>query len=209
MPIRDWAKIRQTLISIYNTKVIEKFGTTPSVEQQARLELLKIQSNDSALIAQSRIELFNLLFPAEYYAAVPEWWQVRLEANRPQMIFMFAEKLGTNNFDSAKYPITVPHPTASHYQTSPLPDYQKGQYEGILTLKDNSKVIINAISPEEADKVLKACKAIIIAEFLVGATQKIGPRSGVELLKINVSAKHVNYFSSGLKNTKPDWIDYF
>ncbi|MEH1871609.1 MAG: hypothetical protein V7K73_09270 [Nostoc sp.] len=145
----------------------------------------------------------------ECYAAVPEWWQVRIESNRPQMVFMFAEQLSEGNFDSAKYPITVPHPIIKHYETSPLPPYQKGQYEGILILKDNSKIIINAISTEEAEKVLSAIKEIIIPEFLEGAIQKIAQRRGVKLLTITVHAKRVEYFSTGLKKTKPDWIDIF
>ncbi|MHC5863188.1 collagen-like triple helix repeat-containing protein, partial [Nostoc sp.] len=145
----------------------------------------------------------------EVYAAVPEWWQVRIEAGRPQMIFMFAEDLGEGNFDSAKYPITVPHPIAKHYETSPLPSYQKGQYEGIVILKDNSKIIINAISTEEAERVLSAIKAIVIPEFLEGAIQKISPRRGVSLLTITVHPKRVEYFSTGLKKTKSDWIDVF
>ncbi|MEH2161606.1 MAG: hypothetical protein V7K38_11275, partial [Nostoc sp.] len=145
----------------------------------------------------------------EYYAAVPEWWQVRIEAGRPQMIFMFAEDLGEGNFDSAKYPITVPHPIVKHYETSPLPSYQKGQYEGIVILKDNSKIIINAISNEEAERVLTAIKQIVIPEFLEGSIQKISPRRGVELLTITVYPKRVEYFSTGLKKTKSDWVDVF
>ncbi|MEH1818711.1 MAG: collagen-like protein, partial [Nostoc sp.] len=145
----------------------------------------------------------------ECYAAVPEWWQVRIESNRPQMVFMFAEQLSEGNFDSAKYPVTVPHPIVKHYETSPLPSYQKGQYEGIVILKDNSKIIINAISAEEAERVLTAIKAIVIPEFLEGAIQKIAQRRGVSLLTITAHPKRVEYFSTGLKKTKPDWIDVF
>ncbi|MHC5931682.1 hypothetical protein [Nostoc sp.] len=211
MPTRDWASIRKTLIAVYNPTVQEKFATNISTNKEEQMNQLMIQSNDSSLIAQSRITLFNLRFPSalEVYSAVPEWWQVRIEAGRPQMIFMFAEVLGERNFGSAKYPISIPHPIVKHYQNSPLPDYQKGQYEGILILNDNSKVIINAISEEEANRVLTACKAIIIPDFLTNAIQKVSQRRGVELLTINVHAKRVDYFSTGLKKTKPDWTDTF
>ncbi|MEH1922171.1 MAG: hypothetical protein V7L07_14015, partial [Nostoc sp.] len=146
----------------------------------------------------------------EYYSAVPEWWQIRIEAGRPQMIFMFAQKMENGNFGSPKYPLTIPHPIVQHYSTSPLPDYKKGQYEALLTLKDNSKLIINAFSVEEAQKMLDACKALIQPEYLEGAIQRpIAPRKGPELLEIDVIAKRAEYFSTGLKNTKPDWIDSF
>lgn len=210
MPIRDWIAIRKSLVANYNPKVAAKFGDTPTNDEQTIINQMQIKSTDSNLIAQTRITLFNNQFPVQSYAAVPEWWQIRIEAGRPQLIFMFAQKLGEDNFDSAKYPLTIPHPIVKHYQTSPIPDYQKGQWEALLTLKDNSKLIINAISAEEAQRVLDACKLIIQPEFLQGALQRpIAPRKGPELLEINVSARRAEYFSTGLKNTVPDWIDSF
>ena len=146
----------------------------------------------------------------EYYTAVPEWWQIRIEGDRPQMVFLFGEKLGENNYDTARYPITIPHPIVQHYTTSPLPDYKKGQYEVLLTLKDNSKLIINAFSIDEAEKMLEACKAIIDPDYLDGSILRpIAPRKGPQLLEIVVGARRSEYFSTGLKNTKPDWIDTF
>ena len=211
MPIRDWAAIRKTLIANYNPKVQAQFGATPSASDQQIMNQMLVQLSDSSLMAQSRIQLFNQQFPptVEAYAAVPEWWQIRIEGNRPQMIFLFAQILGENSFDYAKYPITIPHPIVKHYQQSPLPNYQKGQYEGIVTLKDNSKIIINAFSNQECEKIIEAAKKLVIPDFLVGATEKIAPRKGPELSTVKVSARSAKYFSTGLKNVKPDWIDKF
>lgn len=211
MPVRNWATIRKLLINKFNPTVIANFGSEKLSDDDTALKsAILIEPNDSSLIVSSKLALYYQRFPIQSYAAVPEWWQIRLEANRPQMIFMFAQKLGESNFDSPKYPITIAHPIVKHYQESPIPDYQKGQWEAMLTLKDNSKLIINAISLAEAQKVLDACKAIIQPEFLEGAIERpIAPRRGPPLLEIHVSPRRVDYFSAGLKNTKPDWTDTF
>jgi hypothetical protein len=210
MPIRDWAAIRKSLIATYNPTVAAKFTTPVSSTDQQTINLMQVQSNDSSLIAQSRITLYNQQFPNQAIAAIPDWWAVRVGAGRPQMIFRFAVKLAQNSgYDSAKYVISVPHPVVKHYTTSPIPSYQKGQIEGIITLSDNSKVVINAISAEEVQRVLDAIKLIIIPSFLEGQSTKIGPRSGYTLITDTVYARTASYFSSGFKNMKPDWIDLF
>ena len=146
--------------------------------------------------------------PQECYAAVPDWWQVRVEGKRPQMVFLFAVDLGNGNLDYAKYPITIPYPIVKKYQTSPLPPYKKGQYEGMLILNDNSKVFVNAFDEDEANKMLDAAAIIIQPQYLQGSNRKVSQRKGEQMLQVNVVPKRLEYFSEGTK-TKSDWIVEF
>ena len=172
-----------------------------------------IPGTESAIILQheSLADILGNQCHKECYSAVPEMWQVRIEANRPQMVFMFAEFDETGKvIGYAKNPITLPHPIDSQYLKSPLPEYQKGQWEALLTLKDNSKLIINAFNLEEAEKMLEACKKLIKPEMLEGAIERpIAPRKGTELLQIKVRCLKSEYFPNGLKNAKPSAVSIF
>ncbi|MEH2113537.1 hypothetical protein [Nostoc sp.] len=210
MPIRDWAKIRKLLRENYNHVVVSSFGSdTLSTSDSELKDAMTIQATDSFLIANSRITLYNQKFPNQAIAAVPEWWQVRPEGKRPQLILLCGEKFENGNIGSLVYPITIPHPKTERRTTSPIPDYRKGNIEAILTLKDNSKAIVNAYDTDTANSLIEAIKLIIDPTYLEGSFSKVGLRKGQELLTINVRAKESRYFSNGLKNTKPDWVDKF
>jgi len=264
MPARDWALIRKYLINVsYNPKINNYFTSPNDVELK---NLCLIQSNDSALIADQRMNLClglmtvdaslvdvsvrtfdscngtspvwkqrtvsclrgtesETVLKFEYladlkgqqvcnsqcYAAVPEWWQIRLEGKRPQLVILFAETdINGKVIGSPKNPITIPHPVISRGTTSPLPPYQKGQYESMLTLNDNSKIILNAVDASTADSMMDACKALVDPKYLQGSIQRpTAPRRGTELLQIRVKAVRGEYFATGMENTKPDWIDIY
>lgn len=147
----------------------------------------------------------------EPIAAVPEWWQVRPEGSRSQLIVQFGQDLGDGKVGSPKYPLTIPHFNTSYdiSEGIPIPPYRKGQWEGILTLADNSKVIVNAYTPEIAEMVLTSIKPLIRASMTAGSFMKIGERKGQALSNIVVVPKIAKYFSVGVQNTKPDWVVYY
>ena len=143
-------------------------------------------------------------------AAVPEWWQVRLGADRPQLVIQFGHDLGNGKIDSPCYPLSIPHVNISAVGSrSPISPYTKGQWEAILTLADNSKVIVNAVNAAEAESVINQAKAIITPSALVGSFIKIGQRKGQALSTIRVIAKIAKYFPTGQKNMKPEWVRYY
>ncbi|WP_375511421.1 hypothetical protein [uncultured Nostoc sp.] len=210
MPTRDWAKIRKLFIANFNPIVTSAFGSdTLSATDTALKDAMMIQTNDSSLIANSRLALYNQKFPSQAVAAVPEWWQVRPEGKRPQLILLCGKKHDNGNVGYLVYPITIPHPIINRRATSPIPDYKKGNIEAILTLKDNSKVIVNTHDNDTANSLIEAIKLLIDPAYLEGSFTKVGLRKGQSLLAITVAAKKARYFSQGLKNTKPDWIDKY
>lgn len=222
---QEWRKFRSFLEKVHNIHVkraireanLARGNTNKNVPESKRNLLLKeclIDKTDTAQLILLKelffwIDLGYIDERIQAIAAVPEWWQVRSEAKRPQLVVLYGEKKTSGKIGKAVYPITLPHYEGTKSSKSPLPAYRKGQHEGILTLSDNSKVIVNAYSEAEAKKVLQAAKQAIKTHYLKGSHIKIGIRKGVELKTIEVVPVKAKYFPTGLQNLSPKWIANF
>lgn len=138
---------------------------------------------------------------------IPEWWQLRPEADRPQLVVLCAEKKADGTLGSAKYVVTIPHYRyTSLTGFSPFPKLEKGSYQGILTLTDNSKVIIYAKSILEARSVLYNIYQNIQADHRLDFHPKVGPIGNPNFQEITVYPKYGKYFATGARKTVPDWV---
>ena len=142
-------------------------------------------------------------------AAVPEWWQVRIGADRPQMVIQFGEVMEDDKIGPAKWPITIPHYHWSEGTVPAIPSYTKGSWEGILTLKDNSKLIVNAISQSEAFAVISSLEIHIDPSMLQDSFIKVGERRGQPLQEIQVTPVVGKFFATGQKDLEPSWTVSF
>ena len=142
--------------------------------------------------------------------AIPEWWQVRPEYQRPQLLMIFREHDDAERIIGSPWQVTIPHPNllAAPVQ-SPIPAYHKGDWELIWALKDNSKLILHCISRKECERIFQFCKAIIKPDYWGALGPKIGERVASPLQEKFVYPRQASYYSHGLKNTNPDWIAYF
>ena len=138
----------------------------------------------------------------EVYAAVPLWWQIMPEGNRPQLVLQFGIK-ENGKIKAPKYPITLPHPRSNQKPLSPLLDsYFKGNWEGRLTLADNSKLIVNCKDREEVIRVVNTLKPFINPNMLKGAKLSISERTSDEPIKEQmVYARIATYFPQGIKDS--------
>ncbi|MEH1962189.1 MAG: hypothetical protein V7L05_20415, partial [Nostoc sp.] len=186
------------------------------IEEKPQFELIEIgaiKGTENEIILQFN-QLANIeglqCKKIESIAGVPEWWQIRPEGHRPQVILQFGELLQNDKVGPPGYPITVPHPQAeSRWLQSPIVSYIKGNCEGILTLSDNSKLIVNCRDKEECLRVISALKPWIVPSYLSGATSKIGDRNGQPIEIREMRPKQAKYFSQGLRSLNPDWVAYF
>lgn len=146
----------------------------------------------------------------EAIATVPEWWQLRPEGKRKQAVLLFKEKKPDGTIGNDPYPITIPHfKFTAPPSSAPLGDYRKGQVEGILTLKDNSKLIVHCFDQAEAERVINILKGLIDPTFLDGATQKIGKRNGQPFKEITVTPTRLDYYPSGVRAMKPSFVKVY
>lgn len=138
----------------------------------------------------------------EAYAAVPEWWQIRPEGKRPQIVLQFCAKLPSGKYGPPKYSITLPHPKNTQKPlTAPLPKYKKGNFEGELKLGDSSKIIVNCESKGEAERVLNVLKGLVSTQLLEGSSIKLSERRGKPVMKQEVFARIATYFEKGMEDS--------
>lgn len=179
-------------------------STKEQAEQQAVLHFENAKQLADMCVSRNKDD--------EAIASLPLSWQIRNEGKRPQLVIQCAERYKDENgkigYRSAMYPITVPHWKGTPNDKPSLPTYKKGNWEGIYTLKDNSKVTINAANEAECTKILNAIKPWIPKELQEGAILK-GGKINVEIKNTIVKPMYGRYFSQGQKKSKPDWrIDF-
>lgn len=148
-------------------------------------------------------------------AAIPQSWQIRNEGSKPQLVIQCAEENGVDEkgnkkYKSAMYPISVPHWDGTASDKISLPSYVKGNYEGIYTLNDNSKVTINAQNEIECKRILNAIKPHIPKQYTKDAYFKGGVIVRDKPIKESrVKPRYGRYFKDGQRNNKPDWrVDF-
>lgn len=143
-------------------------------------------------------------------AAIPEHWQIKPESKRPQLVLLCAEKKPDGTLDSAKYPIAIPHYRYSTPRTiPPFTSFNKGSVQGMLVLKDNSKVIVYASTISEAQRILADIKEDIDPDYRTDFSPKIGPVAGTGFQTKTVYPKYAKYFSEGATKMQPDWTVAF
>ncbi|GAX46293.1 hypothetical protein NIES4075_73140 [Tolypothrix sp. NIES-4075] len=185
-------------------------GTGRATFEQQTIKTIKaLQAQESLKFARIA-KLEALQCENNCIATVPEWWQIRPEAQRPQLIAIFVERKPDKSLGNDYYSLTIPHPNSNTAPNkAPLSSYKKGSCEGILTLKDNSKVIVNAFDKEAVQKVLEEISKLIDPKMLTGSFQKIGQRKGQNLKEITVELIRLDYYPQGAKDMKPKWIKNF
>lgn len=190
--------------------------TNQSIQVIATLkgnEIAKTQIQFEELAkANTSLCLAKNIYPSESdcVLTLPERYQIPIDGQIPQLICVFREVREDNTWGERMYPMTIPHPKSSVPPTTrPLPDYKKGSWELMLTLKDNTKVFVNAVSMAEANTMVDYIKPLIADNFLENSFQKIGQRKGQQLLELKVRVFKVDYFEKGTKNAKPTWSKYF
>jgi hypothetical protein len=143
-------------------------------------------------------------------ATVPEWYEYRPESHRRQGVLVFKELKSDNTIGNDPYSITIPHCTLATAPTaSPVDTYQKGNWQGILTLKDNSKVIVNCLTVAEANRVLTLISTVIDPAYLQNSFRKVGEHRGLAYKQITVKATLLDYYPTGTKNMKPAYRKSF
>jgi hypothetical protein len=135
-------------------------------------------------------------------AAAPDWWQVRLGANRPQIVCIFRRQ-NTRTYHS----LSIPHPKITTKPTTQLiPSYQKGNIQGMLILSDNSKFIVNCNSETEANRICNIAASLISDEFLsIPFKIWISERKGEPVSEDLMTPTTIMYYPTGQKNSNPEW----
>ena len=139
---------------------------------------------------------------ANTQVAPPDWWQVRLGSNVPQICVAF-RRVGYRDY----YSLSIPHPkNTTKPSTSPLPAYKKGPWQGMIICTDNSKFIVNAETLEEANRICSIATTLIDPNFLESPPRiHISERKGPAVAVDQMVPRAVFYYSTGQQSMIPDW----
>lgn len=185
---------------------------TGKKEPTYKFDLISVPKMDKKVIQLkferiAEIESLQCSESKECVAAVPDWWQVRPGAGVSQLVIQYY-----NDADAQKVPkyvVTVPHPKSNlDLDDVELGEYRKGNWMGILTLVDNSKLIVNCESIAEAERVIQQLSSLIDESYLTGLEPKVGKRGGQPLLEIKVKPKILKLFPTGQRNLAPSKVRY-
>jgi hypothetical protein len=195
----DTVKIEMKLIDIeveqvtcVNGKVVSEIITMSVLESHAAAEIEACRARAEMLKAQCLLEPI---------AAVPEWWQSRIGSDRPQLIVIYASA------KNSKWSLSLPWYKGSYGSQiiATIPGYTKGSFTTVLTLADNSKVVVNATSKIEGETFIKRIQQLIVGDLLVGAELKSGGERKDSIKRAAVTPISAKYFATGQKNLLPDW----
>jgi hypothetical protein len=134
-------------------------------------------------------------------AVIPEWWQVRPGANRPQLVVLVKSTEGNSYWS-----FSIPHYNRGDDFKPTIPRWTKGSHFACLTLNDNSKLWINASSQSEAEGVIRQLLTYIDPAQLPQPLQiHTGERKGQALRVATVKPVRGLFYSQGQRNMIPDW----
>ena len=167
-----------------------------------RLPTLSALHRQLSWMNQNQAAMFERICKNGGAFAFPDWWQVRLGSNVPQLVFGFRKA------DSSTYhSLCVPHPANTNKPTKSLfPPYIKGNWQGMVVCRDNSKFIVNAVSQNEATAMCNVAISLIDPQYLEQPPRVyIGERKGQAVSVDDMIPATIQYFESGQKNMIPNW----
>lgn len=165
------------------------------------LTAINQQLNQVKAIEQTIINEVCAVEAASVVAA-PDWWQVRLRGDIPQLALIF-RVVTTRTY----HKLTVPHPISEvKLASAPIKSYRKGNWQGELVLIDNSKFLCNCETREEAGRLLAIVATLIDPVFLGSPIRAYyAERKGHEVGIGNMRATSAMYFPLGQQQTMPAW----
>jgi hypothetical protein len=195
---KTWALTFKLIRKIHNQKVFIFYK-----ENLALRNALLIGAKESGIEILNKQFLFSLLAKEnQSVIAIPESWNILPTSSTPQLILIYRSE---NNKRSGNYQITFPHFDGPK-NFLPI-EYQKGPYSVTYTLSDNSKILVNASSFNEGERVIKKFLPYINLKFRNG-TFKYTKRTGIKIQQMK--AYRADFFGQGrLKANYPDWSIFF
>lgn len=191
----------------WDYQIKEKCGNETNKQYQGNGKGIPALVNIQRDIAKILQDIQNSSCENDNFAVVPEWWQLRPEADRPQLIVQCAEKKEDGTLGSAKYVVTIPHYRHSTpHPFAPFYSLSKGSFQGITTLKDNSKIIIYGNTALHTRQVLLALDSEIDSAYRLPFNPKVGPIGNPDFKEVTVYPKYGKYFATGARKTVPDWV---
>lgn len=194
----SWFFLKEATKTVHNEWVEREFkkwsvlNKAPAFQGELKTAC-KIQDKDSAILCIFRFWLFycfvkNTGTIGALNEPIPSEHQVRLnKVNQLRISYTPTSKA------TGLYTLTIPHWNKSPEVTKNInfPDINKGKWSAIVTLYDNSKIIINAKTKTECEALYKWCISHVKRPMLKNHSVSYYQRSKGK--EIKVSAYKIQY----------------
>ena len=204
----------QRIIRIGHNRRVKKYfkdiasNTATSTGRQAIKTSLLIRDNDSGIETLNKMTYFANYLDRDLSATYPESWRVQVGHDIPQLAVVYRNLNPKSK--SGDYPIHIPHYNGN--RNPKIKPYYKGNYWARWTLKDNSKIIVNAKTEAEALKVIRQLEKYVERKYKTKETPglvtgEVSKGTYDEFLAVPIRA---DYYPTGKKNgSYPQWRKYF
>lgn len=170
---------------------------------------MRIDNKDSALEVLNKQIYFRFSLGAaseklQAIASFPERWATKPLDNIPQLVIVFRKV--DKKSRSGNYQLVIPHYKGP--RNLKVSQHTKGNRVGTLTLKDNSSLVVNAISDREAERVINQLKPFIDKKYLTEEF-KITERKGAKISQDRYRPVRADYYPKGQSSSLVEWQHYF
>ncbi len=169
---------------------------------------LRINDKDNSIEIANKQLYFRLGLGAadeklKAVATIPERWNTKPLSTMPQLCIVFRKAKKSR---SGNYQLVIPHYNGNK---QPVVSYHtKGNRMGILTLKDNSTLLVNAISDREAERVINQLKKYVDPKYMT-TDLKFTEHRGNKIAQDQYKPVRADYYPQGQENAYPEWQFYF
>ena len=214
--IFDRWRTAQKYIRITHNKAVKNYFKEAISKGQINLRnSVLIYKQDTATQCQVKMQFFEQYIRVYEVISpvIPEWWQIRKEAHRPQLIVVFKRKKDLKDKSKlySRWSLSLPHFVDNPDKVKHLTGYKKGNTQGILTFKDNSKLIIYGRNQAEVERTIKNWVSLNIFDEKYLDKKDAKPKLGKinkELEKTEVIPILAKYYPDGNQKKTPKWIAY-
>lgn len=151
-------------------------------------------------IAKESCYLEQVILDNPGIGATPDYWHTKIGADRKLMLIIFRR-----DDSRTYYTMTIPHPVPTVFEdTSPISNFQGGDYMVRETLRDNSKVVCNCIDEATALSIHSQMVSLIDPNMRFSPPKIFkGMKEGQGLNTSLRRAKRWEYLPEGLKSSFP------
>lgn len=200
MTISNWRFLRSALIRGWNKRVRAKGKKGEPLSKT--LDALLIKPKDSQVNALTKIQIFQAIYGDIASPVMPEWWPIRVGADRPQLVVVFR----SDDKVKSQFQITIPHYSGS--KNPKIPDFRKGSHFARYVLKDNSKLIVYAASESEAVRMAEQMYRYVSSRY---RAENPRPTTGVtrsnRFKEVKAVPIFADYYPDGQRGAR-EWRAY-
>lgn len=162
--------------------------------------LLNIDIDDN--LDELKQDILDALEDLDTNAVVPDAWQVKVGNDRPQLAIQFGNVLASGEIGSSRFNTCIPHWNGST-KWALLPRYRKGNIQGRIILKDNSRLVVYAYSETEAKKAIASLLKFVKPSMIKSRTPFIGQANG-DFSTVKVKPTLAKFFEKGQLTEIPE-----